>query len=105
MEGDFALVIYEPWSRRRPWQLREARRLMLMHRPPDTLVAVVRDATRHAQKVALTTLGAMLDHDIDMRTTLIIGSSQTVARRGLMLTPRFHSQGHARVRPATQTDD
>lgn len=102
MEGDFALVIYEPWSRRRPWQLRESRRLMLLHRPPDTPVAVVRNATRHAQNVALTTLGAMLDREIDMRTTLIIGNSQTVARRGLMLTPRFHRPERAPAPPVSQ---
>lgn len=91
MEGDFALVVYEPWSKRRPWQLQEARRLMLLHRPAETPVAVVRDATRATEKAVLTTLGAMLDCEIDMRTTVIVGNSQTVVRGGLMLTPRFHS--------------
>ena len=39
----------------------------------------------------LTTLDGMLDEEINMQTTVIVGNSQTFAWRGRMVTPRGYS--------------
>ncbi len=90
--ADFVLVIYNPRSRGRLWQLGEARRILLRHRRPDTPVGVVRRAYRQGQAVAITTLGSLDETAVDMETTLIVGSTRTSARDGLMLTPRGHRE-------------
>lgn len=61
---------------------------MLRHRKPETPVAIVRDAMRAEEEVTITTLGEMLNHHIDMTTTLIVGNSQTFVHNGKMITPR-----------------
>jgi len=43
---------------------------------------------REGQKVLLTTLSDMLNHDIDMLTTIIIGNSTTYVVDNVMVTPR-----------------
>jgi precorrin-3B C17-methyltransferase len=94
--ADFVLVIYNPRSRGRPWQLGEARRILLRHRGPDTPVGVVRRAYRQGQAVAIATLGTLDETVMDMETTLIVGSSRTLARDGVMLTPRgYRAEGEA----------
>jgi len=90
--ADFVVVIYNPRSRGRPWQLGEARRILLRYRHPDTPVGVVRRAFRPGQAVAISTLGTLDETTVDMETTLVVGSSRTLARDGVMLTPRGYRQ-------------
>jgi precorrin-3B methylase len=76
--------------------LGEARRILLRHRGPDTPVGVVRRAYRQGQAVAIATLGTLDETVMDMETTLIVGSSRTLARDGVMLTPRgYREEGEA----------
>ncbi|MGH8898952.1 MAG: precorrin-3B C(17)-methyltransferase, partial [Egibacteraceae bacterium] len=72
----------------RDWQLAEARLELLEHRSPDTPVGVVADATRPGQRVRCCTLGTLDSHDIDMRTVVVVGNSQTRMVAGRMVTPR-----------------
>ncbi|HXG42205.1 MAG TPA: precorrin-3B C(17)-methyltransferase [Dehalococcoidia bacterium] len=90
--ADFVLVIYNPRSRGRPWQLGEARRIVLRHRSPDTPVGLVRRAYRQGQAALIATLGTLDEAAVDMETTIIVGSSRTLARDGVMLTPRGYRQ-------------
>ena len=55
-EGDLVTCFYNPASRKRTWQLRRALELLAAHRPPDTPVGWVRDATRPGQAASLSTL-------------------------------------------------
>ena len=87
-EGDFVVVFYNPRSRGRHWQLEEARLLLGEHRRPETPVGVVTDAYRPGQRVAVTTLAALDATAVGMRTTVVVGSSQTRVRAGRMVTPR-----------------
>ena len=48
-------------------------------------------ASREHESVRLTTLGGMLDEEINMQTTVIVGNSQTFAWQGRMVTPRGYS--------------
>ncbi|MCL1979998.1 MAG: precorrin-3B C(17)-methyltransferase [Proteobacteria bacterium] len=90
--ADFVVVIYNPKSKKRTDQIARAREIMLAHRSTDTPVGIVSSATRAHETVRLTTLERMLDEDIGMQTTVIIGNSQTFVWRGKMVTPRGYDR-------------
>jgi precorrin-2 C(20)-methyltransferase len=87
-EADFVLVLYNPASRQRTWQLPRARDVLLRYRRPETPVGLVDRAYRPGQRVWHTTLGELSAEGVGMETTVIIGSSQTRVVHGRMLTPR-----------------
>jgi cobalt-precorrin 5A hydrolase / precorrin-3B C17-methyltransferase len=87
-EGDFVVSLYNPRSKGRDWQLGKVKEILLQHRPPDTPVGIVRDAYRPAQQTFLTDLASLRPEDVDMLTTVIVGSSQTRVVAGRMVTPR-----------------
>lgn len=86
--ADFVIVIYNPKSKKRDWQITRARDLILEHRPGTTPVGIVTGATREGEKVEITSLERMTDCDITMQSTVIVGNSQTWAADGVMVTPR-----------------
>ena len=90
--ADFVIVLYNPASRKRHWQLGEAQRLLLESRSATIPVGLVRNAYREGQKLWLTTLEHLLDHDVDMFTTIVIGNSCTRIQQGRMITPRGYEQ-------------
>jgi cobalt-precorrin 5A hydrolase / cobalt-factor III methyltransferase / precorrin-3B C17-methyltransferase len=87
-EGDFVVCFYNPRSAGRDWQLRAALDELAAHRPADTPVGAVRQASRDGQRVWCTTLAEFDVTDVDMLTTVIVGSSQTRMAGGRMVTPR-----------------
>ena len=89
--SDFVVALYNPKSGKRTRQVQEARRIFLRHRDPNTPVAVVKSAFRAKQRIEFTTLGTMLDADIGMLSTVLIGNSNTYVRHGLMITPRGYA--------------
>lgn len=91
MLADMVVVIREPSSRHRPENMKLAHDLIQTHRRPETPVAVVKDAYQETQSIVFTTVSNLLDHEYDMRTTVIIGSSETIQLGRWMSTPRFHS--------------
>jgi precorrin-3B C17-methyltransferase len=93
--ADFVVVLYNPTSRKRHWQLAEARRLLLEQRAGTTPVGLVRNAYREGQSIQLTTLEHLLEHDVDMFTTVVIGNSCTRVSQGRMITPRGYEQHHS----------
>ena len=86
------VVIYNPKSKKRTGQIVRAREIMLEHRPPETPVGIVSGATREHETVRLATLATMLDEEIGMQTTVIIGNSHTFVWRDKMITPRGYSK-------------
>ncbi|QXE35309.1 precorrin-2 C(20)-methyltransferase [Streptomyces sp. GMY02] len=81
--ADLVLALYNPGSRTRTWQVGKARELLLEHRAPDTPVVVGRDVGGAEESVRIVRLGDLDPAQVDMRTILLVGSSQTVAvRRG-----------------------
>ncbi len=89
--ADFVVALYNPKSGKRTRQIQEARRIFLRHRDPNTPVAVVKSAFRAKQNIQFTTLGTMLDADIGMLSTVLIGNSNTYVKHGLMITPRGYA--------------
>jgi len=91
--GDFVTVLYNPKSRHRGWQIREARKIFLCYRCPGTPVGIVRNARRCHGEVVVSTLGDFLEVPMDMATTVIIGSSTTYRYGDWMITPRGYPVG------------
>jgi precorrin-3B C17-methyltransferase len=90
--ADFVVVIYNPKSKKRTDQIVRAREILLAHRASYTPVGIVSGATREHESVRLTTLQAMLDEEIGMQTTVIVGNSQTFFWNEKMITPRGYSK-------------
>ena len=89
-EADLVLAIYNPASRSRTEQVVAAQKLLLEHRPADTVVVVGRDIGREEESLLVTTLAELDASAIDMKCLLIVGASST--RRtacGVVWTPRF----------------
>lgn len=91
-DADMVLGIYNPASRSRTEQIVQARRILLEHRSPDTVVVVGRDIGRAEEALMLTTLEELDTSTIDMKCLLIVGASTTrVTADGRAWTPRFVS--------------
>ncbi|MGC1310180.1 MAG: precorrin-3B C(17)-methyltransferase [Phormidesmis sp.] len=87
-EGDFIVALYNPKSKTRTEQVIYARDTFLQHRSADTPVALARSLYRPDEQITLTTLGDMLNHPIDMLTTIIIGNRSSRDYKGWFITPR-----------------
>ncbi|SIM75943.1 precorrin-3B C(17)-methyltransferase [Micromonospora cremea] len=87
-QGDFVTLFYNPRSRARDWQLGRALGILASHRPPDTPVGVVRNASRPGERVHLATLATLDPAVVDMYSVVVVGSSDTRLVAGRMVTPR-----------------
>jgi len=87
-QADFVTALYNPRSRSRVEQLAIAQSIFLAHRPPQTPVAIVQSAYRPTETITLTTLADMLQHPVDMLSTVLIGNRTTRFHHHWMITPR-----------------
>ncbi|MBR1407520.1 MAG: precorrin-3B C(17)-methyltransferase [Clostridia bacterium] len=87
-EGDFPVALYNPASRTRKDQLARACDILLAFRGEKTPCGIARCIAREGQQTEILTLGELRDRQLDMLTTALIGSSETVIRGGRLLTPR-----------------
>ena len=90
-QGDFVVVLYNPQSKRRDWQLRKSAEILLEYRPKETPAALVKSAYRKRQEVALTTLEGLREAQAGMLTTVVIGNRQSRFYEGTFLTPRGYA--------------
>lgn len=91
-QADFVIALYNPRSGRRTRQIVEAQRILLKYRSPETPVGLVKSAYRDSQKVVMTNLQNMLEQEIGMLTTVIIGNSSSFFYDGLIITPRGYQR-------------
>jgi precorrin-3B C17-methyltransferase len=75
--GDFVIVLYNPSSNARPWQLGDALRLIARHRASATPVIFAHAVSQKDERIDITTLRDADPVNADMRTLIIIGSSAT----------------------------
>ena len=75
--ADLVIAMYNPTSRFRPWQLERARDVLLRHRKPETPVIMAKSVGRGAEEIRVATLATLDLAWVDMRTTVIVGSSKT----------------------------
>ncbi|WP_150275208.1 precorrin-3B C(17)-methyltransferase [Paenibacillus tepidiphilus] len=112
--ADFVIAFYNPRSHKRTRQIEEAREILLRYRDPATPVGIVKNAYRERQQTVITTLQAMLEQEIGMLSTVIVGNSATTVYEGIMVTPRGYERKynlgeevqplkpHERLRPAAE---
>ena len=91
-QADFVIVIFNPRSRKRNWQLQRAQEIVMEYRDGKTPVGVVKSAMRDEQDVLVTTLSQLHLADVDMLSTVFIGSSASVAYMDYIITPRGYSE-------------
>jgi len=89
--ADFVIVLYNPKSKKRNWQLGRACELILKHRSGKTPVGIVSRAMRDQQSTHITTLDELPSFPVDMQTTVFIGNRSTVAFMDFMVTPRGYA--------------
>jgi precorrin-3B C17-methyltransferase len=87
-EGDFVIVLYNPKSSERKWQIEKTVEILLNKKSSDTPVGIVKSAMRDGQSLVITSLGEALEHPIDMTTILIVGNSTTFVCDNYMVTKR-----------------
>jgi precorrin-3B C17-methyltransferase len=91
-QADFVTALYNPKSKRRQSQVFLAQEIFLRHRSPQTPVGIVTAAYRRDERIVIARLDTMAAQEITMRSTVIIGNSQTETWNGLMVTPRGYHQ-------------
>jgi precorrin-3B C17-methyltransferase len=93
--ADFVLVIYNPKSKKRNWQLQKAQQIALAHRAGETPVGIVTGAMRAGQRIAVTTLARLHDAEVDMQTIVFIGNRTTTLCGDFMVTLRGYGEKYA----------
>ncbi len=96
-EGDFVIAFYNPVSKRRRTQLEAAKSILLEHRSPTTPVVLGVNLGRPEETITVTTLDKLEVDDVDMLTTVLVGSSNTRAimkgdGRIFVYTPRGYAK-------------
>lgn len=90
-QADMSIVLYNPQSQGRIEPLTKAYEIMLKHIKPDTPVGIVKSAGREGQTYTITTLKDLLNCDIDMVTTIVVGNSATKIVNDKMVTARGYN--------------
>jgi precorrin-3B C17-methyltransferase len=93
--ADFVMVIYNPKSQKRDWQLEAARKIILAHRDPATPVGIVTGAMRPNQEVRTVPLAELNTAHVGMQTTLFVGSRSSSRYLDFMFTPRGYAGKYA----------
>ncbi len=91
-QADFVIVLYNPKSKKRKWQLKHVVSAILKHRSPATPVGIVRNASKENETARITTLEDIPYDEVDMMSTVIIGNSKTTVYERWMITPRGYSE-------------
>ena len=97
-EGDFAIAIYNPSSRKRADYLQKACDILLETRPADTVCGWVENIGREGETSRVLTLGELREEKLNMFTTVFVGNSATKNILGAMVTPRGYAIGERRER-------
>lgn len=87
-KGDFVISLYNPKSKSRTEQIKEARKIMLKYKDSKIPVLIARNVGRVEENYEITDIDNMLDFEINMFSTVIIGNSKTFIKNGKIITPR-----------------
>lgn len=89
IQGDFAMAIYNPSSRKRADYLQRAVDIMLSEgAAPDRACGYVMNIGRDGTQAVTCTLAQLREATVDMFTTVFVGNSQTEIQKGKLITPR-----------------
>nr|WP_288722773.1 precorrin-3B C(17)-methyltransferase [uncultured Sellimonas sp.] len=88
VEGDFAIAIYNPASRKRSDYLQKACDILLKKASPERACGYVENIGREGTKVGVCSLQELRDLKANMFTTIFIGNSQSLILDGKLITKR-----------------
>jgi len=91
-KADFVVVLYNPKSKKRTWQLESAQKILLKYRDRSTPVGIVTGAMRENQHIRIVPLAELHREEVDMQTTVFVGNSTTSRYLDFMVTPRGYDQ-------------
>jgi precorrin-3B C17-methyltransferase len=86
--ADFVVVLYNPKSKKRTWQLERAQQILLQYRDKNTPTGIVVSAMRENQDVQIVALEKLHEVYVDMQTTVFVGNSTSSQYLSFMVTPR-----------------
>lgn len=87
-KGDFVISLYNPKSKSRTKQIEEAREIMMKYKDSKIPVLIARNVGRIGENYEITDIENMLNCEINMFSTVIVGNSKTFVKDGKMITPR-----------------
>ena len=87
-DGDFAIAIYNPSSKKRHDYLQKACDILLEKAEPERACGYVRSIGREGEEFRTCTLAELRDTEVDMFTTVFIGNSQSRIMGDRLITPR-----------------
>ena len=89
MEGDFAIVLYNPSSdKRKDYLMRACEIMMDAGASKDRICGYVENIGRVGEKKEILTLEKLKSTEVNMFTTVFIGNSLTYEKNGRMITKR-----------------
>lgn len=93
--ADFVIALYNPKSKRRTEHIVRAREIIARYRDKTTPVGIVTAATREHETIAVCSLADLLDHEITMQSTVVIGNSTSFCWNGKIITPRGYKDKYS----------
>lgn len=87
-DGDFAIAIYNPSSRKRHDYLQKACDILMESIPEDRACGYVRNIGREGTEHHVCTISELRDSKVDMFTTVFIGNSKSFISGDRLVTPR-----------------
>jgi precorrin-3B C17-methyltransferase len=97
--ADLVVALYNPRSKKRVSQLKEAIEIFRDVRSGQTPVGIVTGAGQEDESLVLTDLDHLLEEDVNMRTMVIIGNSCTRLSNHWMVTIRGYLDRVNQERP------
>lgn len=92
-DGDFAICLYNPASKKRADYLQKACDILLSAgKSPETVCGWARNIGREGQEKKLLSLQELREETLDMFTTVFIGAESTKNLSGWMVTPRGYER-------------
>jgi precorrin-3B C17-methyltransferase len=95
-EGDFVIAFYNPVSRKRQWQLEQAKQILFAYRPTTTPVIIGKNLTRDNESITHTILEDLDIQHVDMLSLVIVGNSESkrieTAQQQWVYTPRGYGK-------------
>jgi len=86
--ADLVVALYNPRSRKRVRQLDEAVAIFLAHRPASTPAGIGTAIGCEEEHVQITTLGRLLEFEVGMVSTVVIGNRSSKRLGQWFVTPR-----------------
>jgi precorrin-3B C17-methyltransferase len=90
--ADFVVVLYNPKSKKRTWQLEKAQQILLKYLDKNTPTGIVTSAMRKNQDVQIVPLEKLHEADVNMQSTVFVGNSTSSRYIDFMITPRGYTK-------------